>query len=299
MNRIVKAMAAVALSAAAMSSATAGAVQQFIMMPDSTNNRMVLFDPFDGSVISSNYFALASGTPVHAMQVGSEIWVSEQLGDRVSRWDLTGTSVGAITGAMDNIRGMELADGTVFVSNSGTANGAPGHALRMFDTSGNSLGSFATAASDPFSVLDHQGSLLVGSVVANDDIHRYSYAGASQGTFHNTASLSFVEQMWHATNGDILAAAFSSNIVARLDPNTGALLSSFTASGARGVIQLGNGNVMWSNSSGAHVFNTSTGQSTQVYAGGGRFFDILTIPAPGALTLLGVAGFVGSRRRRN
>lgn len=298
MSRIAKAMAAVALSAAAISSAGGGTAQQFIMMPDSTNNRVVLFDPFDGSVLNSNYFALAGGTPIHAMQVGSEIWVSEQLGDRVSRWDLTGTSVGAITGTMDNIRGMELAGGTVFVSNSGTGNSAPGHALRMFDTSGNSLGSFATAASDPFSVLDHQGSLLVGSVVANDDIHRYSYAGASLGTFHNTTSLSFVEQLAVAGNGDILAAAFSSNIVARLDPTTGALLSSFTASGARGVIQLGNGNIMWSSGTGAHVFNTSTGQSTNVYAGGGRFFDILTIPAPGAMALLGLAGLMGSRQRR-
>src|SRR5437870_13794377 len=84
---------------------------QFLMMPDSTNNRVVLFDPVNGSVVNPNYFTLASGTPVHAMQVGSEIWVSEQIGDRISRWSLTGTPLGAIgggtTGGLDNVRGME------------------------------------------------------------------------------------------------------------------------------------------------------------------------------------------------
>ena len=44
---------------------------QFLMMPDSTNDRVVLFDPFDGSVVNDNYFALVDGTtPFHAMQVG-------------------------------------------------------------------------------------------------------------------------------------------------------------------------------------------------------------------------------------
>jgi len=46
---------------------TAGAASaQYLMMPDSTNNRLVLFDPFDGSLVNSNYFALQGGTPIHA-----------------------------------------------------------------------------------------------------------------------------------------------------------------------------------------------------------------------------------------
>lgn len=277
---------------------TAGAASaQYLMMPDSTNNRLVLFDPFDGSVVNSNYFALQGGTPIHAMQVGNEIWVSEQVGDRVSRWDVvSGAHLGNISGGLDNLRGMELKDGKVYVCNDGTGNGAPGHSLRIFDTAGNSLGHFTTPFSSPFGVLDYGPNLLVASDAANDDVHQYTTAGASVGTFHNSASLNFAEQMNYDAAGNILVAGFSSNNVVTLDYNTGALLSSFAASGTRGVWQLGNGNIMWTNGSGANIWDGTS--STLIYAGGGRYIDFVLIPTPGGLALLGVAGLLGARRRR-
>lgn len=275
--------------------------QTFVIMPDSTNNRLVSFDPFDGNVINSNMFALAGGTPLNAMQVGNEIWVSEQIGDRVSRWDLAGNSLGAITGALDNIRGMELYNGVVYVSNSGTSNGAPGAALRMFDTSGNSLGHFTTPqVSSPFDVLAFNGNLLVANSNANDDIHLYSTGGNSLGTFHNSTSLNFVEQMDFALNGHILAAGFSTNNVVWLDPTNGAITQSFAASGARGVFQLGNGNILWSNSSGAWIYDATNGTSTLIYSGGGRFFDLYVVPEPTTMIAFGagLAALVARRRNR-
>lgn len=260
---------------------------QYLMMPDSTNNRLALFDPQTGAVVNQNYFGLAAGTPVHAMQVGDQIWVAEQLGDRVARWDLAGQPLSPLTALMDNVRGMEQVGNTVYVCSTGIGNGAPGRQVVLFDaTSGANTGNFLTPASSGFGILSHQGGLLVSSDAANDDIHRYTLAGASLGTFHNTTSVNFAEQMDFAPNGDIWVAAFSSNIVARLDPNTGAFLSSFPASGARGVKQLGNGNVMWTNGSGAWVYDIATQQSTQVYTGGGRFIDTLNIPEPAAGALL-------------
>ena len=49
---------------------------QVLAMPDSTNNRLVTFSPLDGSLLNAELFALAGGTPVHALGVGNEIWVS-------------------------------------------------------------------------------------------------------------------------------------------------------------------------------------------------------------------------------
>ena len=235
----------IALSIVALGAVAVSQAQAVLIMPDSTNNRLVSFSAFDGSVINSNVFGLAGGTQIHAMQVGTEIWVSEQVGDRVSRWSGTGTSLGAVTGGLDNIRGMGLIGSTVYVTNAGTNNSAPGPVVRMFDTNGASLGHFLTPnAPSPFGILAHQGGMLVSSSSANDDVHRYSTAGTSLGTFHNSTSLNFGEQMDYDVNGNVLVAGFSSNNVVRLDPNSGAVVGSFTAAGARGVRQLGNGNIM-------------------------------------------------------
>jgi sugar lactone lactonase YvrE len=287
----------------------AAPAQVFVMMPDSTNNRIVLFDPNTGALVNNNYFALLGGTPIHAMQVNNEVWVSEQVGDRVARFTLTGTFLGQIgggtTGGLDNIRGMGQVGNTVYVCNAGTGNTAPGNALVMYDTAGNSQGFFLTPNTPgPFGILDHQGTLLVSANAANDDVHRYSVTGTPLGTFHNSTSLNFGEQLDHATNGDVLVAGFSSNNVVRLDPNTGALLGSFTASGARGVFQLGNGNILWSSGAGVSIFDVTLGTSSNIYTGGGRYFDVLTlsaaVPEPAGLVAVGLAGAaaLGYRRRR-
>ncbi|MFQ3611574.1 MAG: hypothetical protein SNJ72_08785 [Fimbriimonadales bacterium] len=260
------------------------AQQRVVMMPDSTNNRLVLFSPVDGSLINPNLFALAGSTPLHAIQIGREIWVSEQLGDRISRWSLSGTQLGQIgPSGLDNIRGMARVGDRVYVTNFGIANGAPGAAIVIFSTQGDPLGFFSTTttSSSPFAILDYEDSLLVASANANDDIHRYTYAGASLGTFYNSTSLNFAEQMAYAQDGNILVAGFSSNNVVKLNRTTGAVVDSFPAAGARGVYQLENGNILWTNSAGAHIFDVSTRTSTLIYSGGGRFLDLLVIPPQG------------------
>lgn len=281
---------------------------QVLVMPDSTNNRLVSFDAFNGALLNAGLFGLAGGTPVHAIGVGNQIWVSEQIGDRVSRWGADGSFLGQIgggtSGGLDNVRGMGQVGNTVYITNAGTANGAPGAAVVMVSTTGAAMGSFATAttAPSPFGVLAWQGGLLVSSSSANDDIHRYSLAGTALGTFHNSGTLNFAEQMAYAGNGDILVAGFSSNNIVRLDAASGAVLATYVAGGARGVAQLGNGNVMWTSGAGAFVLDVATGASTQVYAGGGRYLEAVTVVPEPTSVLLWAAGLltVAStvRRRR-
>ena len=280
---------------------------QVLLMPDSTNNRLVSFSAVDGTLLNAEVFALAGGTPLHAIGVGNEIWVSEQVGDRISRWAADGTPLGQIgggtAGGLDNVRGMGLVGGTVYLTNAGTANGAPGPAVLMFSTSGAAMGSFATGttAPSPFGVLAYQGGLLISSSAANDDIHRYGLAGVAQGSFHNSSTLNFAEQMVFAGNGDVLVAGFSSNNIVRLNADTGAVITTYAAPGARGVAQLGNGNLMWTSGAGAFVLDTSTGASTQVYTGGGRYLEAVSlVPEPASLLLClgGLLAVAGVARRR-
>lgn len=281
---------------------------QVLAMPDSTNNRLVTFSATNGALLNAELFALAGGTPVHALGVGNEIWVSEQIGDRVSRWGADGSFLGQIgggaTGGLDNVRGMGLVGNTVYITNAGAANGAPGAAVVMVSTSGAAMGSFATAttAPSPFGVLAYQGGLLISSSSANDDVHRYSLAGTPLGTFHNSTTLNFAEQMVYATNGDILVAGFSSNNIVRLNAATGAVLTTYAAAGARGLAQLGNGNLMWTSGAGAFVLDINTGASTQVYSGGGRYLEAITVVPEPATVLLwagGLLAVVGWARRRS
>lgn len=251
-----------------------------IIMPDSTNNRLVMFSSFDGSVLNPNMFALQAGTPLHALPVGNEIWVSEQIGDRVSRWAPDGTLLGNISGGLDNIRGMALIGGIVYVTNDGAGNGAVADTLVKYDANGNFLGRIVVnpGVTSPFGILDYRGNMLVSSSNSNDDIHQFALDGTSLGTYHNTATISFAEQMAYDKNGDILVACFSSNNVVRLAAATGVTIGSFAAPGARGVIQLDNGNILWTSGTGAHVFDSNTLTSSQVYTGGGRYLELWNQP---------------------
>ena len=287
--------------------ASLAAQAQVLVMPDSTNNRLVTFSPLTGAVVSSSLFGLAGGTPLHALGVGDEIWVSEQTGDRVSRWSADGALLGqvggGVSGGLDNVRGMARVGSTVFITNAGAGNGAPGAAVVMVSSNGAAMGSFSTAATapSPFGLLAYLGGWLVSSSAANDDVHRYSLAGAPLGTFHNSATLNFAEQMAYASNGDVLVAGFSSNNIVRLNAATGAVLTTYVASGARGVAQLANGNLMWTSGAGAFVLNVNTGTSALVYAGGGRYLELITVvpePATALLWAGGLLALAAAARRR-
>ena len=264
--------------------------QQYLMVADSSSatRGVHLLDPASGTMVQANFIpgtgtSYQFSTPKHAMQVGQEIWVSDQVQDAVFRFDLQGNYIATISGGMDNIRGMGLVNGVVYVANDGSGNGAPPDSLVRFDTSGNALGplSVASATSSPFDVLEYQGDILVSSSSANDDIHRYTLAGVSVGTFHNSTSVNFAQQLAYASNGDILVAGFSSPAgIIRLDSTSGAVITSYAGSGPRGVFQMANGNILWTNGSGAHVLDPSTGLSTQVASGGFQYLDLLTIGGP-------------------
>lgn len=296
-----------AMVAAAASFASA---QQYIMMPDSTSDAVVLFDPFDGTVVNANYFSLApsgiANTPINAVQVGSEIWVSDQLGDGIMRFDLFGNHQGNILGAMDNIRGFEVVGNTAYVGNAGTLNGAPGDAVVTIDVAANAVsGSFLVgddASGDPFDILALGNALLINDI-DSDDLELHATNGAWISTFHNSdgsTGVDFPEQMNFSLSGQsVLVAGFSPPEGIYEYDLTGTQINHYAVgTGVRGVWQLGNGTILYSDGSGAYVLDPASGVSTIVYSGSGRYFEPLTIPAPASAGLVALTGLAAARRRR-
>ncbi len=295
-----------ALIAAMAGSASA---QQYIMMPDSTSDAVMLFDSFDGSLVNSSFIDLTTSgiasTPINANVVGNEIWVSDQLGDGLMRFDMLGNHLGNIVGGMDNIRGFEVVGNTVYVSNSGTNNGAPGDSVVTINTGTMSItGSFAVGAAkngDPFDVLAFQGGLLINDI-AGEDIEVHNLAGGWVSNFHNSDGLTgidFPEQMNLANDGQsVFVAGFSTPAGIYQYDLAGNQMNYYNVgTGARGVIQLGNGNLMFSDGNGAHVFNPSTGGVSTIISASGRYFEVL-VPAPSSLALIAAGGVFAGRRRR-
>jgi hypothetical protein len=165
MSKIFAASAVAALTGLA-SSVHAGNPLGFLVVPDSTNDVIVTFDPFDGSLINSNYIDLnqfdTTGTPKHALQVGNEIWVSDQIRDRIDRFSLAGGYLSTIGGnvaggGLDNIRGMAVVGNEVWVTNAGTNNDAPGDSIVRIDSVTGAINGFSPTSGSLFDVVNYQG----------------------------------------------------------------------------------------------------------------------------------------------
>ncbi len=262
---------------------TTAASAQVVITANTTTDTVTAFSPVDGSLVNSNLFPIAAsgGTKVSAIAVGNEIWVSEQIGDRIVRHDVAGNVLGVIGptfpgGGLDNPRGMTVISGLVYVANDAGGNGALADSLNVFDPAGNFITRFALSnTTSPYSVIDFEDGLLVASGLGAEDLHRYSYFGASLGTFHDSGTIAFAHQVSRARDGHVWVAAFTTGQVFKLNTANGAVLTAFPASGARGVYELWNGNVLWSNGSGVHVFDVATSTSTLVLAGGSAHFGLL------------------------
>jgi len=282
-----------------------------IMVPDSTNQRVMLFSSADGTLLNNNFIDLTGAgavTPINAAMIQDEIWVSDQVTDSIYRYTNDGTTqLGTITGAMDNIRGFAHVGDTVYVSNGGNGNGAPGAGLVTIDINSHNInGYFATGsngAGDPFDVLDYFGNLLVNDIAGND-IDTFSTGGAFTSTFVESDGISginFPEQMNATSHGNVLVGGFGSPAGIYEYDTAGALLNHYdVGTSVWGVFELDNGNILFTNANGVHVLDPNSGLITDSILGvSARYAEsYATVPAPATLGFMGLAGLFASRRRR-
>jgi subtilisin-like proprotein convertase family protein len=236
-----------------------------LLIPDSTNDRVMAFDPITGNVVDPDFIPSDPtnlSTPKSAILSagGTSVLVSDQVDDVVQEYDLAGNYIGVFapaggvnTSILDNILGIDLrANGNLLVP---VDSGANQDSVAEFDTGGNYLGNFiaigAGGLDGGFDVWPLGSDWLVTSI-NSDNVLRYDSTGAPLGVF--AAAVSFGEQINGAGNGNVLVANFST-------PNSGVM--EFTPAGAlvgvyapvtgnRGVYELPNGNILTTNGSGVH-----------------------------------------------
>lgn len=246
-------------------------------------DNIVLMDYQTGTVIDP---VLGTLTPLNAAlpkgigQIGGEVWITDQNADAIYRFDLTQTYISNITGNMDNIKGFDIVDGTeVWVTNSGTSNNAPGEAIVRYDTAGNHLGHFMTGGRTPFDVVDdNNGNVYISYSNNGSPIEKRDYSGNLVQTLVPSGTLNFVQQLDIMASGNLLAGAFSSPAgIYVFDSTTGAQLNYWPQSDVRGVIETGDGSILWSSSTGIHRLDPTTGTSVTLLTGSAQYFTRINL----------------------
>ncbi len=288
-----------------------------LIIPDSTGDRIMLFDAFDGSLIDADWIVDSGAvgwefsTPREAMVIGGQVWVSDQIEDAVHRFDLiTRDYVSSITahplgGTLDNLRGLGFDGTNVYVTNgpTGSANAAR-RGGAIYDTSGNAIDFFQIIGS-PFDIEPFEGGVLVSNS-DTDNIEFYNASGVFQNNF--ATGVDFPQQVKVLADGSVLAV---STIAA---PGVEGIYH-FNANGSlrhyistepieemvpQGIELLGDGAYLLSTSAGIYKVIDSGGGNfsfTLVLGGvGGQYINAIPEPSAAGL-LLGAAALL--RRRRS
>jgi hypothetical protein len=331
MHKFIKTFAGLFL-AATLAQAQA---QQVLLAVDTQSNRILQLSADTGAVLNGSFILDANSaatydfqTPRAAIQVGSQIWVSDQSPNinAIYRFDLSGAYLGKIGGnvaggGLSNVRGMRVIGDTVYVVNQGTTNSAPGPALIRFDFNGNNLGSFSTSAAagtvglSPWDVVPYNGRLLVSDGTSRG-LQQYnldgSYFGAFTGAINNIP-----QQLFVRSNGNVLMSANGSTPTGSFGlyelNSSGAVVASWANTpglGVRGVFELGNGKYLISEAGGtsatrglgtidpAGVQNNTNYSLIQSNFNGG-WLSVAVVPEPSALLLMGAGlAFLLLKRRR-
>jgi len=273
----------------------------YLMVIESTNDKIMLFNPVNGDLIETDFIVDAANfaTPIEALlSPVLTVLTSNQIGDNVVIHDTAGTfnSVfyGGNTAVLDNIRGTEFTPNftSLLVTVAASANA---NAIAQFDPAGNYVGNFiaigAGGLASPFDIVRRTNDYLVASI-DSDQLLKYDLTGAFVSVF--ASGITFPEQISIAPNGNVLLASFST-------PNSGVIiydslgnqLNVFSAvTGNRGVYPLGNGNILTTNGSGVHEIDGTTGALVRTVVAGvsGRFIS----PMDFSIIPVELTSFVGS-----
>jgi hypothetical protein len=289
------------VTATATATCVPGGVTTMLLIPDSTNDRVMSFDAQTGNLINANFIPSDSvhlATPKNAIlsPSGNTVLVADQIRDVVQEYSLSGAYIRVFAPAsgpnpaiLDNIRGITLRpNGNLLVTVGGGANS---NAVAQFDPSGNYIGNFVAAGAgglvSPFDVYYRStlGDYLVTGFTS-DAIHRYDSNGNYLGNL-NTDPINVPEQLDEAANLNVLAASFNPDatdgvyeylpagtFVGRYDPPS---MTQYN-----GVYELPNGNLLVTTNTGVHEITRGGVLVNTKYSGAGaQYIEFVQIQSIG------------------
>lgn len=245
-----------------------------LLIPDSTNDRVMAFDPITGNLIDADFIPADPdhlSTPKCALYKSDStgFLVSDQIDDAVQEYDLDGNYVGIFapaggvnTAILDNARSMAYhpITGELLVA---VADGANADALAAFDSAtgaytGNFVANGAGGLDSPWHVLFDASAWIPAST--SDAVHGYdTTTGAYVSDLLPVDSMP--ESLALASNGNILIANWvgTQEGVMEVLPD-GTIVGIYMPApvdGPRGVYELPSGNLLVTDGGGVHEITRS------------------------------------------
>lgn len=267
------------------------AQNSILLVSSATGAKKILrLNSSDGSVINANFIDMTAqnpGTVKGIAQVNDRIWVTDQTGDKIYIYDLSGAYVSTISSGLDNLRGINVVNNEVWVTNAGSANGATANSIVRFSMTGTLLGTYPAPNTSIFDVLDNNNGTVYVSGLDTNGIQKINYSGVSQGNLVPSGVFQNLQQINFTSNGNIIAAVFQNNSTSGnnagvyvISSANGSILNYYPVSSGnlRGVIQADNGNILYTTGSALFSINTATGVQTQLVTGQFQYLTKATLP---------------------
>lgn len=302
--RVIAAIAAPALAALAHAQSAvtppANCSGGFVIIPDSVNSRLSLFSAIDGSPVNLNFVndQVRLVSPREAVCSGENtIYVSDSGAGAIYEYDQFGAWIRTITDSslsgMADFTGISVYDNQLYVACNGGANDGT---IQRFERDGSGQTTWATTNLEhPHSMLFRAGDVLITERDANS-VEQFDFTGVHTAFF---SGIQQPQQIQPGIGGNLLVAGGGTAPGIHEISDSGAAVDFFsTDSPLLGVFQLGNGNILFTDGEAVRIINPISEEIDTVVAGGYGYINFLPVPAPGAASLLALAGLAALRRRR-
>jgi hypothetical protein len=237
------------------------AQQSFLLIPDWDNDRVCAFSPVDGSLINANFIPTNRDlfdSPKHALPTPSgTILVSDQLKDAIHEFDGFGNyirTIASITSSgIDNLRGMAIRAGKLYVT---VGSGTYENTIQRFNLDGTGQETFIGANLDsPFAIYFRENDMLISNSRNPALIRQFDLNGVFLGQWGGT-TIRFPQQITRRrSNGNLLVAGFSPPAGVYEFNDSGTQVAYYAVGAPRGVYELQNGLIMFTDGAGVKVFD--------------------------------------------